>query len=52
MGCGCKGRTAVKIEYEVKFVDGRPPKKFATKLEADNAARRAGGGTIRAKKKV
>jgi len=54
MACGScgRGKSSIKIVYEVTFKNGQPKKEYATKLEADSAARRAGGGTVRAKQKV
>lgn len=49
MACNCgRGKTAIKVTYEVTFRDGTK-KPYKTSLEANAAARRAGGGTVRAK---
>jgi hypothetical protein len=54
MACGScgRGRPAIKVVYEVTYQNGSAKQEFGTKLEADAAVRRAGGGTIRPKQKV
>ena len=51
MACGCKGKTAQKVKYVVTFKDGRKVEEFDTSLQAHSAARKAGGGVVRAKQR-
>lgn len=49
MACNCgKGKSATKVVYEHTAPNGAKAE-YKSSLEAKAAARRAGGGTIRAK---